>query len=94
MRPSCYDCVRKHLASAEALMAEATLGYEVHGWLAVGELVQAEHEILDVSHELATRIRFERTSYMESLNGEDPAAFYRVPTIELINLVTEAKKSQ
>lgn len=44
VRPSCTECVEKHLGSAMVLMAEVRAGYLDHRMYAVGHLSEAEAE--------------------------------------------------
>jgi hypothetical protein len=82
-RPTCLDCARKHVGSARALLVarkhvgsarallvEARLGYARHAWYAVGELAQAEAELVDKYDFLAEYVRGVRLDLMASL---DPA---------------------
>lgn len=82
MRPSCKNCVLKHLGQASILMDEAQLGYPEHKWLAIGHMAEAESEALDQQPLIAVRIREERILYMESDE-------YAVQIIGLIKLVME-----
>jgi hypothetical protein len=79
MRETCLDCCRKHLGAAMVLMDEARLGYPLHRWLAVGHMVEAESETLELYPVLAASIRQERTSYMA---GEG---------VNLMELINEAE---
>ena len=63
MREQCLECVLKHLAQAEVLMAEAELGYPLHRWLAVGHLAGAEAEVSTLA--IAEDIRYHRKLYIE-----------------------------
>lgn len=76
-RPTCLDCVRKHLAQAEVLMSEARQGYPDHAWLAIGHMAEAADEALKECPELAREIRAERLKYMSDHS-------YDVPIMELI----------
>lgn len=90
-RASCLKCAMKHISTAEALMNEAMLGYELHCFLAVGHLVQAEEELLSEFHFEAEIVRAERVKYIDGLilttqNGEIKLnASYGFPTIEILN---------
>jgi len=44
MRPSCLDCVAKHVTSAASLLSEFLHGYPKHDLRAAGELDQASQE--------------------------------------------------
>jgi len=98
-RPSCLDCARKHIAEAEILMREAVMGYAEHAWLAVGQLAQAEAELLQDFPDLAHIIRAERVNYLEGLEfqklqEEDGKEYlvveakYEIDTIDLIYRLT------
>jgi len=67
MRISCLSCARKHLSKAEALMDEAQLGYPLHAWLAIGQMSEAEDELLKKYPEMANVIRAERINYVDNL---------------------------
>ena len=62
MRPSCLDCVIKHLAQAIVLMKESRLGYTIHKWLAIGHLAEAEEESISKYPELAAKIKEARNA--------------------------------
>jgi hypothetical protein len=47
MRETCLMCVSKHIAQAIVLVIEAQLGYQLHLWLAVGHLAEAESECIE-----------------------------------------------
>ena len=72
---TCLKCARKHISTAIALLTEARLGYPVHFDLAIGELVCASAELLDLYPALAERVRVERIlmeedeTYMPELMG-------------------------
>jgi hypothetical protein len=57
MRPSCMDCVTKHLGSALIKGREVENGYPEHIILVVGELSEAEQEVEAISQEAANMIR-------------------------------------
>jgi phage-related protein (TIGR01555 family) len=57
MRPSCMDCVTKHLGSALIKGREVENGYPEHIILVVGELSEAEQEVEAISQEAADMIR-------------------------------------
>ena len=99
MRESCLVCARKHVAEAEVLMREAIMGYAEHAWLAVGQLAQAEAELIQDFPDLAHIIRAERINYLEGLefqklreeNGKEylvVEANYEIDTIDLIYRLT------
>lgn len=65
MRDSCLSCVRKHLAQAIVLMAEADMGYPLHKWLAIGHMAEAADECVANYPEFANTIRKTRIEYEE-----------------------------
>lgn len=81
-RPSCLDCVRKHLGQAAVLMDEARQGYPHHRWLAIGHIGEAASECLSAWPELAAELRRHRVRYMED-------STYEVPVMDLIAKVCE-----
>lgn len=64
MRKQCLYCAIKHLAQAVILMDEANNGYQLHKWLAIGHMAEAESECQDYG----TTIRAARLLYQD---GED-----------------------
>jgi hypothetical protein len=56
-RQSCVNCCMKHVGTAIVLLEEASNGYPVHRWIAVGELNEAANEIAADYPELAVEIR-------------------------------------
>lgn len=88
MRPSCLNCARKHVAQAECLLNEYRSGYELHLWLAIGHLAEAEAELMERWPEHAYYIRQHRIL----LIGEPT---YKVPTLKILEvLCCEAKAMQ
>jgi hypothetical protein len=85
MRPSCLDCVRKHLAQALVLMSEVKKGYPEHFWLVIGHMAEAEDEMLEYSVDFANRIREERVRYQLNID-------YVVPIMSLIEDVGKLEK--
>jgi hypothetical protein len=67
-RPSCIECVEKHLGAAYVLLTEAREGY-AYRLRAVGHLFEAEDESQEWP-ELHAAIRDARTSYQAA--GEMP----------------------
>ena len=57
---TCLKCGRKHISTAIAYLAESRLGYPDNFDLAIGELVCASLELLDLYPDLASRVRAER----------------------------------
>lgn len=60
MRPTCMNCVRKHLAQAYVLLDESLGRYPQHFWLAIGHMAEAEDEAMDQFPEFAMSIRTAR----------------------------------
>lgn len=69
MRPTCYNCARKHLAQADILMMEAAMGYPIHAWYAMGHMAEAADELVDECPAYANYIREERKMYEDSINA-------------------------
>lgn len=69
MRPSCLNCVRKHLGQAAVLLAESRLGYPDHVWLAMGHLAEASDELVADYPQMAAAIRTERKHLEEAPYG-------------------------
>lgn len=68
MTTSCYDCCRKHLATALGWLNEYESDsdkYAANLWCSVGELVLAEIEIRKAEPDYAVFIRAERLRLME-----------------------------
>jgi len=63
MRSSCLNCARKHLAEALILAIEERQGYKLHKWLAIGEMAQAEAELIQKYPDIANEIRAGRKEY-------------------------------
>jgi len=57
MREPCLSCLMKHISKAIILLSESQLGYPLHFWLALGNLSEAEDEIVDLYPEFAKKIR-------------------------------------
>ncbi len=81
-RPSCINCCMKHIGTAIVLMEEASNGYPVHKWLAVGELNEAANEIIRDFPDIAYNIREIRHSITEDNNHS-----YKI--MELLNTLHE-----
>lgn len=66
-RPSCPDCVLKHLGQALILFqeSESSEDYRIHRWIAVGHMAEAESELLSSFPEDARRLRKTRLAIME-----------------------------
>ena len=77
MRPSCLDCVKKHLAQALVLACEVKKGYPDHYWLVIGHMAEAEDELLEHDEVYANKIRDERVKYM--LDNQ-----YQIPFMDMI----------
>jgi len=78
VRPSCLECVEKHLGAAWVLIAEHRDGYP-HKTLAVGHLHEAEDESQEWS-ELHDSIREVRKEYQQ--RG-------KIPEMEKLSLMIE-----
>lgn len=87
MRPSCLNCVRKHLAEAEIYLTESKLGYDRHFWMAIGSMSHACAESIRDYPELALVLRNEY-----KLLEEDPD--YQIPILDLIDAVTEVAEKE
>ena len=81
MIPTCLDCYRKHIGTANAYENESPLGYPSHKWLAIGEICAAEHEVLKKYPELAEITRNYRKEFMEKN--------IPFPTLDLIELANQ-----
>ena len=62
VRPSCYDCVRKHISQALKKLREVKQGYStregfLHFWYAMADLAEATEECLEEDIGLSQRIR-------------------------------------
>lgn len=57
LRESCLSCGKKHIAKAIILLSESKLDYPLHKWLALGNLSEAEDELVNEYPKLANRIR-------------------------------------
>jgi len=68
MRDSCIMCGVKHISKAIILLSEAQLGYPVHFYLALGNLSEAEDELVLEYPELANKIRDLRLEIMEDVS--------------------------
>ncbi len=71
MRETCLLCVSKHVSQAIILVIEATLGYPLHLWFAVGHLAEAETESALEFPQLSTLIRSVRVKLMGQEDGFD-----------------------
>ena len=88
MRPSCLNCVRKHLAKAEINLTEWKLGYPSrYYWMCMGQMSEAEDEAIRDYPDLAKEIRNER-----KLLEDDPA--YEIPLLDLIDVVTAVAEEE
>lgn len=70
MRKSCWDCCFKHLSKAIVVSSEVFMGYSDHVALVVGNLSEAEDEILAADEQLAMDIRDIRLKYMADFKFE------------------------
>ena len=82
MRPSCLDCVRKHLGQAAVLIDEVAAGYTDYKWLVVGHLAEAEAESMHDWADLAYIIRERRLLYMST------------DTLSVLPLIKEADRRE
>lgn len=81
-RPSCLECVYKHIGSAMVLMSEVERGYPEHKLLAIGHLSEAEEESQDQYPELASALREIRKEYQSE--GETPDLYGLVELMRAI----------
>lgn len=65
MRPTCLDCVRKHLGQA-AVLCDEMAWYPDYKWFVVGHLAEAEAESIKERVELAYKIREARLLFMDT----------------------------
>jgi len=70
LRPSCLECVKKHIAQAIILLKESISGYPEHLWLAIGHLAEAEEESIKNYPQFADKIRKDRLELMNN-KGEE-----------------------
>lgn len=84
-RETCLFCVSKHLGQAIVLMQEASSGYPLHRWLAVGHLGEAEAESQHDFPELTAMIRKTRCRLM----GQEPSGPENVKS--LMDLLAEVR---
>jgi hypothetical protein len=75
VRPSCLECVEKHLGAAMVLIGEVLNGYP-HRLLAIGHLHEAEEESFDWPA-LRSLIRQARRRYQNHNAAPDWEAFSR-----------------
>ena len=69
-------------------MQEEELGYQGHGWLAIGELCHAELEVIRLSPSIAEAIRATRLQYIEYLNSKNRDLAMVPDVLPLIMMVT------
>lgn len=72
LRPTCLQCVAKHLGQANVLLKETCKGYPEHYFIAIGHLAEAEDECVMKYPGLAAFLRDLR------LQLEDDAGFREV----------------
>lgn len=71
MRSVCLHCGMKHVGKAIVLLCESQLGYPEHLYIALGNLSEAEDEVLIKYPKLAEKIRDIRLDIEEDIkNGE------------------------
>ena len=68
MREACYNCFLKHVAKAAVVEPEARLGYPDHVMYVIGNLSEAEDEIMAVDLQLASDTRDVRLKYTDDFN--------------------------
>jgi len=66
-REFCPRCAIKHLAKAHILLNESKLGYPHHVWYAMGNMSEAEDEIVEFLPDQAQEIRAARIKLQEAL---------------------------
>lgn len=66
-RPTCLNCVRKHIGQAVVLLGESMQGYPAHRWLAIGHLGEAGEECVERYPKLAEEIRTIRNKTTDDL---------------------------
>lgn len=86
MQLSCLNCYRKHISTSMVYENESHLGYNLHLWLAIGELCAAENEVLFKYPELASTTREYRIKLMTE--------GVPIPTLELISLATDLERME
>ena len=68
-RPSCLDCVSKHMAQALVLFQESEIEeYSIHRQIAIGHMAEAESESATTQPQLSADIRALRLTIMEDKN--------------------------
>ena len=63
MRVGCWECVMKHISTAVVYVQEANLGYPKYKYYAIGEMVHAEYELIQIDPDLANILRHYRREY-------------------------------
>ena len=86
MRPSCFDCARKHLAQAIVLETEMRTGYPDFKWLVIAHIAEAEAELVAASAELANELREIRKIFEEDSNVD-------LPLMPMISRISELADS-
>lgn len=71
-RDFCARCAIKHLAKAKIQMDEMRLGYPHHIWYALGNMSEAEDEIVSHMPDEASAIREERLKVQQGLIDGKP----------------------
>lgn len=86
MMTSCTECAIKHLSTAAAYIREANNGYPDYRLWAIGELVQAEFELMDAHPEQAQRVRAERLLWR---NSRLTLKEYNIPFMEMMKTLQD-----
>jgi len=89
MRPTCLDCVRKHLAQASILHTEMVTGYPHFKWYVIGQLAEAEAECVTDYPEFANTIREYRKEFEADESCKLPYEQLIIDATELDDAVEE-----
>lgn len=87
-RPTCLDCVRKHIGQATVLLQESEQPeYKQHFWLGMGHLAEAESESLSTYPVLANKLRGYRLAMMANRDYKPEMLnlFEVIDDIEVVN---------
>lgn len=90
MRPSCLECVAKHLGSAAVYIEEASLGYPSYFGYAYGELNHAASECLNDYPDLAWAIREHRIRWGATRREKKP---HRIPFESMFSYISMLDES-
>lgn len=91
MMTSCTECAIKHLSTAAAYIREANNGYPDYRLWAIGELVQAEFELMDVYPDQSQRVRAERLLWRNSRRGPKE---YNIPFMEIMKTLQDISDAE